>query len=534
MKTKIGIIGICLALLLGLGVGVIGADESNTLTVAIMAWDYDTIDPHVSSFRESQYMIMCYCDTLFRLNAEDGAIYPGLAESWESQENSTVWEVHLREGVTFHDGTPWNAQAFVANIYRVLDPGTKSKAFASKIQTLERMQIVDSMTVKLHFAAPYGTFPTAMSEGYFGFLSPTAFFNPENTETADKLVGTGPFKLVKSDYREEVVFERNPNYTWGPEEYIDHKGPASIDKIVFHFIPEDAARVLALRSGQVDWIDYVPTTDVPTIMENPNTTISTTIPCGWGHMIHINVQQAPTDELAVRQALSLAIDREALNQALFSGLNVPLHGIEEPGSSYTNPAVMENPYFYYDLERAGKLLTQAGWIDTDGDGIREKNGEDLFIRIIVPDEYIAIAPAEFVQAEWRKVGGRMTVDAVSGPAMMTEIPRLGTPYNGAVRSTHRVDVPGVYARYCLSSGMGTANYSHYSSPELDLLINTALGATDVNVRRQALYEVQEIIADEMLIIPLFGAVQQRGTTSRLHGVQFLANSVPVFWAAYLE
>jgi len=245
------------------------------------------------------------------------------------------------------------------------------------------------------------------------------------------------------------------------------------------------------------------------------------------------VEQSPTDELAVRQALSLAIDRQALNNALFSGLKVALHGIEEPTSPYANPAVTENPYYYYDPGRARELLTQAGWIDTDGDGIREKNGKDLLIKIIVPDEYPATAPAEFAQAQWREIGGKMTVDAVSGPAMMAEIPRLGTPYNGAVRSTHRVDVPGVYANYCLSSRMGTTNYSHYSSPELDALINTALASTDGDVIRGALYKVQEIIADEMLVIPLFGAVYQNGTTNRLHDVSYLSNSVPIFWASYL-
>ena len=532
MKTKIGIIGICLALLLGLGLGVIGADESNTLRIAIRNWDYDTIDPHVTTFNQAQYMIQCYCDTLFRANPEDGKIYPGLVSTWEAEEDAAVWILHLRQGVTFHDGTPWNAQAFVENIERVQDPATKSKQFASKLTKLDRMEIVGPMTVKLYFTQPAATFPLIMSEGYFGFLSPTAFNNPENTGAHQRLVGTGPFVLRSERYQERVVFEKNPNYTWGPEDYVDHEGPAQIDRIIWTFIPENATRMTALLTGEVDMITDVPTVNVEALEKDVNFNVLRSPTCGWSSVFHLNVMKAPTDELAVRRALSFAIDRQALVDAIFQGVYTASSSHEKNSSPYANPNVRDKTW--YDLELAKGLLEEAGWIDEDGDGIRERDGKELVIEFCSYQGYRAEAPAELIQAMWRDAGVKMNIHVTSGSDMMTTSALLDSPYNSNICAATRVDVPGVYHRFCHSESLGTTAFSHYTSEKVDDLVDLALTTTDEDVRRQALWDVQEIWMDEMLAIPVYQSFGLYATNAGVHGVHYLINGVPLFYGAYLD
>ena len=532
MGRKSIAIGICLAVLLGAGLGAIGADESNTLKIAIRNWDYDTIDPHVTTFQQAQYMIQCYCDTLFRANPEDGKIYPGLVSTWEAEEEAAVWILHLRPDVFFHDGTPWNAQALVDNIERVLDPATKSKQFASKLTRLDRMEIVDSMTVKLYFTQPAATFPLIMSEGYFGFLSPTAFNNPENTEAHQRLVGTGPFILTSERYQERVVFERNPNYTWGPEDYVDHEGPAQIDEIIWTFIPENATRLTALLTGEVDMITDVPTADVLTLENDASFTVLQSPTCGWSSVFHLNAMKAPTDELDVRRALSFAIDREALVDAIFQGVYTASYSHEKNSSPYANPNIRDKTW--YDQDLAKDLLEGAGWVDEDGDGIRERDGEELVIEFCAYPGYRAEAPAEMVQAMWRDIGVKMNITVTTGADMMTTSALLDSPYNSNICAATRVDVPGVYHRFCHSDSLGTTAFSHYTSEELDILVDLALSTTDEDVRRQALWDIQEIWMDEMLAVPVYQSFGLYATNASVNGVHYLINGVPLFYGAYLD
>ena len=148
---------------------VLAASTDNTLTVAIRNWDYDTIDPHISTFTQSMWMINCFTDQLVRIGP-DGNFYPGLSSSWEVLDEGATWVFHLREGVTFHDGTPWNAEACVANVNRIIDPETKSLRFVDKFTGMQSIDIVDPMTVQLTFETPKPGLLLSISEPLCGFL----------------------------------------------------------------------------------------------------------------------------------------------------------------------------------------------------------------------------------------------------------------------------------------------------------------------------------------------------------------------------
>jgi len=233
---------VLLVLLIGIVLAVTGtsifgfaASTDNTLTVAIRNWDYDTLDPHVSTFTQSWWMINCFTDTLVRIDP-DGKFSPGLASSWEVFDKGATWVFHLRENVTFHDGTPWNAQALVENFDRILDPETRSLRFIDILRGLQSTEILDPMTVKLVFEVPNPAFLLSISQPGMGFLSPTAFNDPNNVKHEDMFKGTGPFILSKEVYQNQVTMVTNPDYAWGPD-YVDHQDAAYIEKIVWRFIP---------------------------------------------------------------------------------------------------------------------------------------------------------------------------------------------------------------------------------------------------------------------------------------------------------
>ena len=153
MVKRFGIVALVAVVLFS---GVVFAATDDTLRVTFRAWDYDTLDPHVTNFTQVWWMLNIWTDTLVR-QADDGSFHRGLAESWEAMEAGKVWVFHLREGVTFHDGTPWNAAAMIENIDRVLDPATKSKQFADVFTDIISYEATGDMSVKLTYSEPKAT-----------------------------------------------------------------------------------------------------------------------------------------------------------------------------------------------------------------------------------------------------------------------------------------------------------------------------------------------------------------------------------------
>jgi peptide/nickel transport system substrate-binding protein len=513
---------LCVVLCLGVwGLG------STTLTIAIRNWDYDTLDPHVSCFTQSMWMINMFTDTLVRLGP-DGKFYPGLAESWEVSDEGRVWIFHLRPGVKFHDGTPWNAEALIENFKRVLDPATKSLRFIDKIRGIESMQALDPLTVKLTFKEPTPGFLVAISEPICGFLSPTAFKNPANTKSPDKLKGTGPWILTEEVYQQRVVFKANPEYNWGPS-FMDHQGPPFIDTVIWRFIPEDETRLTALLTGEVDVIDEVPPTQVDSLKSDPRFNVLIYIKPGVAQVYHLNAQLPPTNELAVRQAINYAIDQRTISEVIFRGTRPPAYGLFMPASPYYNKAV--ETMYPYDPQKARQILEAAGWVDVDGDGIREKNGQKLVINFITYPGFVAEAPAEMAQAMLREVGIQMNITVTTGSAMMEQCGMVNSTYNSCLCGDSAVDTAMEAYYFCHSSMIGVFNFAHYATPELDALIETALRTLDEAKKQEALYEIQRIWMEQALCKPIVCASMVLGVRADLEGVKFLLDGTPMFYDA---
>lgn len=517
------------ALLVG-GVILSGAAaDDNTLTVAIRNWDYDTLDPHVSTFTQSWWMINCFTDTLVSFSS-DGQFYPLLASSWEADEVGQVWTFHLTEGVTFHDGTPWNADALIANFERVRDPATKSLWFIDKIKGIVSMEALDDMTVKLTFDKPTPGFLLTISQPGTGFISPTAFNNPSNTKSEDKYVGTGPFILTEEIYQQRVTMVRNPDYTWGPS-YMGHEGEAYLDGIVWRFIPEDETRYAALLTGEVDVIAEVPSTEMSVLEDDPAYNVLFFLKPGVAQVYHLNSALAPTDDLAVRKAMNYAIDQEVISSAIFQGARPPAYGLLMPASPYYN-ADIEDMY-PYDTAKAIEVLEAGGWVDPTGtgSGTREKDGQLCVVNFVTYPGFVAEAPAEMAQAMLRKVGIQMNITVLTGSAMMENAGMVDSVYNSCVCGDSSVDTAMELYYFCHSDMVGVYNFAHYSSAEVDALIDEALSTTDMAVKEANCKEVQRIWMEEALCTPTVCSTMVWGATSDVQGITFTPDGTPVFYDA---
>ncbi len=507
------------------------AIAEDTVTVAIRNWDYDTIDPHVSAFTQSWWMINCFTDTLVSMGP-DGNFYPLLASSWEALEDGKVWIFHLAEGITFHDGTPWNAEALLANFERVRTPATKSLWFVDKIRAIETMEAVDDMTVRLVFDAPKPGFLVTISQPGTGFISPTAFQDPANTEAADKYVGTGPFVLTEEIYQQRVTMVKNPEYNWAPE-YMGHQGPPMLDTLIWRFIPEDETRLAALLTGEVDVIAEVPSAEMDTLRTDPGFEILFFNKPGVAQVYHLNAQLPPTDDLAVRQAMNYAIDQATISQAIFQGARPPAYGLLMPASPYYNEDIED--MYAYDPDKAIEVLEAAGWEDPTGGGTgtRMKDGELCVVDFVTYPGFVAEAPAEMAQAMLRKVGIQMNITVLTGGAMMEQAGMVDSKFNSCVCGDSSVDTAMELYYFCHSDMLGVYNFAHYATPEIDALIDEALATTDVAVKEANCKEVQKIWMEQALCTPTVCATMVWGSASDLTDVFFTPDGTPVFYDASL-
>jgi peptide/nickel transport system substrate-binding protein len=498
------------------------------MNITFRAWDYDTIDPHVTNFTQVWWMLSIWTDTLVR-QAPDGSFRPGLASRWESSDSGRVWVFTLRDGVEFHDGTPWDAAAMVANIKRVLDPATKSKQFANIFKDIVSYEATDPMEVTLTFSVPKATMLQLISHSVAAWLSPTAFSNPANTEIHQLLVGTGPWVLKKEIRGQEIIFEANPDYAWGPDFY-DHQGPPYIQNLHFSFIVESETRLTAFLTGETDFIEEVPTSQVAAVNANPDFRTVGGVRPGAAQQHHFNTQLAPTNELAVRQACIYATDREAIVAALFQSVHVPAYGLLMPASPYYNKDI--ETMYTYDPDKARQLLTDAGWVDTDNDGVREKNGSELVIEFRSYPGFMAESPAEMVQGYYAEVGIKLSITVVTGSEMMTSCAQCCPgPINSCIVGSSGIDTIDRLYRFGHSAMIGTSNYNKLGDPEMDRLINICLTTLDEAEREAAAKQVQVLWNQYALSNPLFAISNTFGVSNRIADVKIEIGGGPIFYDA---
>jgi len=341
--------------------------EGGTISVAISATptSFDQSKPDWVGWWGTNYLY----DPLLTID-ENEALAPWLAESWETSDDSLTWTVHLRQGVTFHDGTAFNADAVKWNYDRILgdtDNGWNS-VFTPYIASVD---VVDDSTVKFTLKEP---------KVFFGFevladwgasqISPTAW-NADPANYGKNPVGTGPFKFKSFTADAQIEYDANKDY-WG--------GAPLIDGVLVRIIPEPSTRNIELDAGTLDIGNDMQVQDTVELADSDIHFDKVFIPSA--HFVTLNVSTGLTAELAVRQAIAYSIDRDTiLHEVLYDVDEKSWSGVAKASPYYTE----STPTINFDPEKAKQILDAAGWV-AGGDGMRSRDGKPLKV-ILLSAEY---------------------------------------------------------------------------------------------------------------------------------------------------
>ncbi len=314
----------------------------------------NTFDPHLTTGRASEGFMSNVFDGL-TLHALDGALVPGLAETWEPLDDLT-WVFNLREGVTFHNGEAFTAEDVKFTLDRVLDPD-RNATIRPLLENITAVTIIDDYTIQITIAEPDLMLPARLAELY-GSILPKDYVEENGDDfIALNPIGTGPYIFQEWVKDEHITMVANEDY-WG--------GAPEVKELIVRPIKDNGARVASLLAGEVDIINGIPVAQEPVVSNYPGVR-SIKVPVPRIYYISIDVRKPPFDNVLVRQAMNYAIDRQGIVDSLFSGFGVPA-AVNYPRASWGfDPTLAPYPY---DPDKARELLAEAGYpngFDTEFD-----------------------------------------------------------------------------------------------------------------------------------------------------------------------
>ncbi|MEA2512955.1 MAG: peptide/nickel transport system substrate-binding protein [Thermomicrobiales bacterium] len=451
----------------------------------------DTLDPHLTGYQNTASMAVQFLDSLIR---EDGnyQFHPNLAERWEINDDATAYTFYLKKDVLFHDGTPFNAEAVRVNFDRIVDPATLSRMAAQFLGPYEGAEVVDDSTVRIHFSKSFANFLDGAARSILGFLSPAAL-QEYGTEIGRRPVGTGYFKFKEWEPSKHILFERNDQYAWGSPVF-KHTGPTYLSSFRSAILADAATSLAAFDGGEVQMAP-LPAQDVPKYTDDPQAQIIKRVYAGFPRSVFLNVEKPPTDDVRVRQACIHATNRQVIIDISLGGLVSPAYGPLASTTPGYDPAV--EAMYGYDPEKAKQLLEDAGWTMGSGD-IREKDGQKLSLVTIVNQGWEPYTIP--LQAMLKAVGIDMQIQTLSSAARVEANARGDgnlAPL-GADSSDPRI-LEITFRSTSVETGWA---WSRYRNAELDGLLDAAAGEADPTRRAEIYSQIQRIIMENALIIPL--------------------------------
>lgn len=469
--------------------------------------DIRDLNPHL--YAGEMYAQSILYDTLVSIT-EDG--YKGcLAESWEISEDGRIYTFNIRDGVSFSNGTVCDANAILAN-------------FNAIIENRERHTWLEMMNLLVSVSAPDAdTFVIELSEPYYpmltelGCIRPFAMISTEcmiDGSTKDGVnghIGTGPYVLTDFVVDEYAVFERNESY-WGEK--------PEIQKITVKVIPDNQTRILALESGEIDLIfgkNMIDADAISKYIDSDRFSVGLSDPTSTRHIV-FNTTDNILGDKTVRQALQHATNREAISQGIFYGLEKAADTLYAPTTPYCDVKLV--PY-EYDIEKAGKMLDDAGWM-LASDGVRAKDGQRLSLDLLYNSDSVTEKTiSEYLQSEYRKLGIELSIhgeeeqsyrdNMKAGQFEMVFNICWGMPYDPQ-SSLAAMRAP-VYGDFAAQQGLS-------DKAEIDETITSILTSTDEKERQELYSYVLTRLHDDAVYLPLTYECNKALYRSDLQDVHF--------------
>ncbi|MHB0898059.1 MAG: ABC transporter substrate-binding protein [Spirochaetales bacterium] len=458
-----------------------------------------SLDPQYSTTGATQQASQQIFETIVGRD-KNLRMVPSLAISWKEVDPLT-WELKLRQGVKFHDGKDFGAADIVYSIKRIPRVPDSPSSYKRNVAAIKDVIAVDNYTVRLLLKEPSPQLPLDLS---FVYVLPSTTPVDASIDDFNKgkyVIGTGPFKFVEWVRGDRLVLDKNPNY-WGKK--------SSYDRVIFRPITNDPSRVAALLAGDVDIIDQVSPVDQDRLRKDSRVSLLSK-PAATMMYIHMDsnrdkspfvagkdgkpLDKNPLKDPKVREALSLAINREALVERVLNGAAEPAGQFVPEGMVGYAPDLLPDPY---DVEKAKKLLADAGY--PNGFSITLHSPNDRYLN----DEQVAQTIGQF----FARIGLDVKVQALPYSVFGTAATKLeysiflmgfGNTTGDAARG-----MTAVLATFDAAAGLGANNRGRYSNPEFDKLIKAAASTSDDAKREGYLQEAARIaFAKDHAILPLY-------------------------------
>ncbi|MCV7063356.1 ABC transporter substrate-binding protein [Mycolicibacterium vaccae] len=374
-----------------------------TLTYALAEWP-KCVDPVLRARGLSAPEH--FADRLTDQDRETGEVIPRLAESWEIAPGAKSFTLHLRDDVTFSDGTPLTAELVKANLDNlkaITKSGQSETQIISALNTYQGTTVVDPHTVRVDFTEPELGFLRNLSDPYFSVYAPATLEAPLEERCAGKnLIGSGPYVISEVINQQRITLDKRDDYNWPTPGVTDHEGAAYLDRIVFEVVPESGVRVGGLTSGQFDIVDDVPVIDQDAVKRQGAEILTATTP-----NLVPGLRQNPLSplgrDLVVRQAIQKAIDREEIRDTLYTDeYNIPTSAIAANTPLWQD----KSEFLQYQPEEAQNLLADNGWAK-GADRVWAKDGLRLAPKIMIitgSSQGATQQELELIQQQLTKVG----------------------------------------------------------------------------------------------------------------------------------
>jgi peptide/nickel transport system substrate-binding protein len=465
-----------------------GGNVPQEITYATTS-DVVGLSPILTNDSVSSNVINQVYETLFTRNPETMEIEPLLAESYETPDDTT-WIIKLKEGIKFHDGTDFNAEAVKYTFDKFRDPKTAAPR-ASLLEPVESVTVIDDYTVEIKTKYPYGPLLAALSHTNASIVSPKA---DQSQDLMKEPVGTGPFKFVSWTPGDQVVLEKNEEY-W--------QGAPKLDKVVFKVVPEVTTAISMLQTGKVHFIDAIPTEQLKRVESLKNIEVikkeGTPV-----YYMGFNMEKEPMNNPEFRQAVAYALDREAYVNKL--------NGLGVKGNSVIGPKVFgfdesaDKAGYEYNLEKAKELVKKNNFGD-----------KELTILVANRDSYMLMA--EIAQSQLTEAGLKVSIETMEWGTFL-DTAREGN-YDITFLGWSNVTADGSELLYpnFHSDNIGASNRVRYNNPEFDQLVEESRMNIDQDVRKQKLNEANQLLVKDAPIIVMNHGVVTAAFDQSVKGLQ---------------
>ena len=504
-------------MVVGLTLGVAGQHNKDGGLVWGLMEEPPNLDPH-GSVLISAKMILDY--VLEPLVAFDKTlrIKPHLAESWQVSEDGLIWDFQIRKGVTFHNGNTMNAYSWVYSLERFKEKSPMS----SILNVIEEVTAVDDYILRMKLTEPYPRLLDVLVQPWTGVIDHEYVESMGEQFGIKGINGTGPFELKEWIRGEKVVLTRVDSYKHGPE-WRTNQGPAFLKEITFRVIPEVSTLVAEMTTGVVDFAVEIPASMLDVVEKSPNVSLVKRLQ-DRTYAVFYNTKHEPLTDLRVRRAVTAAIDQKMIVEAAFRGNAEPAY-ILCPKAAVGYPLENEEEVIKYyqatNLEQATKLLEEAGWVEINKNGIREKDGKELRLSLWYPTDEAMSLIAQILEQQLGNVGIGLDIVTVEPGTYYTLVAK-GEQDMALRRSGYPLALDNVpYMTH--SRNIGTSNYTFYDydlAPQIDEWFDKANSLPTEEERLAAFTEALKLLGEACVSAPLaYPTYAFTWKTDRVGGVE---------------